>query len=62
MLANPVDIAIVAGLIVIVFGPKKPGHPPWRLKVETNEKPNERKRDPFEQERPDSFFKNVEAT
>jgi len=59
MLSSPVDIAIVAGIILIVFGPKE--HPPWRWKVETNEKRDDRKGDPFQEEKPDSFLSNDET-
>jgi len=59
MLGSPVDIGLVAGIILIVFGPKN--QPPWGWKVETNEKHPHRKRDPSREEKPDSFLKNDET-
>jgi hypothetical protein len=59
MHGSPIDIAIIAALALITFGPKKP-QGPWGWKVETNEKPKDRKPDPFAQANPDSFFHNDE--
>jgi len=57
MLNSPVDFAMVAGVILLIFGPKSQGPlPPWRWKVETNEKHEDRKQDPFRKEKPDSFL------
>jgi hypothetical protein len=53
---NPVDIAIVAGVTMPIFGPKS--RPPWCWKVETNERKEERKDDPFRKGKTDSFFKS----
>lgn len=57
MLNNPIDLTIIVVLIAIVFGPKSNSFPPWKSKPETNEKPVDRKRDPFQQEKTESFYK-----
>jgi hypothetical protein len=52
---SPVDVAIVAGVVLLIFGPKS--RPPWCWKIETNERKEERKCDPFRKEKIESFLK-----
>jgi hypothetical protein len=45
MFASPVDIAMIAGVVLLIFGTKN--QPPWGWKVETNEEPERPKDDSF---------------
>lgn len=45
MLGNPIDITIIAVVVLVVFGPKS--RPPWSAKPETYEKNPNSPKDPL---------------
>jgi hypothetical protein len=58
MTQSPVGISIVAGVVLLIFGPKKPG---WPLapKPETNEPNKNSPRDPFPKKIVDLFIARI---
>jgi hypothetical protein len=53
---NPVDIAMVAGVFITLFGPPRKPKLPWRWKPETYEKNMNSPVDPFALTKDDPFF------
>jgi len=56
MLQSPVDIAIVAGVILLIFGPQDRPKSPWRWKPETWERNKNSPVDPFPMKRADLYI------
>jgi hypothetical protein len=61
MLKSPVDIAIICGVILVIFGPKMRRFPPWGWKPETYEKNSNSPKDPFPLKRDDLFVAREET-
>jgi hypothetical protein len=55
MLQSPIDIALVTGVFLLIFGPPGPKSP-WRWKPETYEKNLNSPVDPFALKKDDLFF------